>query len=61
MKKNMIVQVIQVAFVEVKNIGFNNVEVEETSLFVMSRSTISSPYFVQIRVSLKFFITLNII
>ena len=61
MKKNMIVQVIQVAFVEVKNIGFNNVEVEETSLFVMSRSTISSPYFVQIRVNLKIFITLNII
>ena len=46
MKENMIVQVIQVAFVELKNIGFNNVGVEETSLFVMSRSTISSPYFV---------------
>ena len=46
MKENMIVQVIQVAFVEVKTIGFNNVGVEETSLFVMSRSTISSPYFV---------------
>ena len=61
MKDNMIAQVIQVAFVEVKNIGFNNVEVEETSLFVMSRSTISSPYFVQIRVSLKIFITLNMI
>ena len=61
MKENMIAQVIQVAFVEVKNIGFNNVEVEETSLFVMSRSTISSPYFVQIRVNLKIFITLNII
>ena len=45
MKENMIAQVIQVAFVEVKNIGFNNAGVEETSLFAMSRSTISSPYF----------------
>ena len=45
MKENMIAQVIQVAFVEVKNIGFNNVGVEETSLFAMPRSTISSPYF----------------
>ena len=45
MKENMIAQVIQVAFAEVKNIGFNNVGVEETSLFAMSRSTISFPYF----------------
>ena len=41
MKENMIAQVIQVAFVEVKNIGFNNVGVEETSLFAMSRSTLA--------------------
>ena len=40
MKENMIVQVIQVAFVEVKNIGFNNGEIEKTSLFVMSGSNI---------------------
>ena len=46
MKENMIVQVIQVAFVEVKNIGFNNGGVEKTSLFVIPRSIISSVYFV---------------
>ena len=46
MKENMIVQVIQVAFVEVKNIGFNNGGVEKTSLFLMSGSIISSVYFV---------------
>ena len=46
MKENMIVEVIQVAFVEVKNIGFNNGGVEKTSLFVMPRSIISSGYFV---------------
>ena len=46
MKENMIVQVIQVAFVEVKNIGFNNGGVEKTSLFVIPRFIISSVYFV---------------
>ena len=40
MKENMIVQVIQVAFVEVKNIGFNNGGIEKTSLIVMSGSNI---------------------
>ena len=45
MKENMIVQVMQVAFVEVKNIGFDNGGVEKTSLFVMSGYTISSVYF----------------
>ena len=45
MKENMIVQVIQVAFVEVKNIGFNNGGVDKNSLFVMSGYTISSVYF----------------
>ena len=45
MKGNMIVQVMQVAFVEVKNIGFDNGGVEKTSLFVMSGYTISSVYF----------------
>ena len=45
-KKSKILQVIQVAFVEVKNIGFNNGGVEKTSLFVMPRSIISSRYFV---------------
>ena len=46
MKGNMIVQVMQVAFVEAKNIGFNNGGVGKTSLFVMSGSIISSVYFV---------------
>ena len=46
MKENIIVQVMQVAFVEVKNIGFSNGGVEKTSLFVMSGSIISSVYFV---------------
>ena len=36
----------QVAFVEVKKIGFNNGGVEKNSLFVMSGSIISSVYFV---------------
>ena len=45
-KKSKILQVIQVAFVEVKNIGFNNGGVEKTPLFVMPRSIISSGYFV---------------
>ena len=45
-KKSKIVQLIQVAFVEVKNIGFNNGAVEKTSLFVMSRPITSSVYFV---------------
>ena len=46
MKENMIVQVIQVAFVEVKNIGFNNRGVEKTLFFIChAGSTISSVYF----------------
>ena len=45
-KKSKIVQLIQVAFVEVKNIGFNNGAVEKTSLFAMSRPITSSVYFV---------------
>ena len=40
MEENMIVQVIQVALVEVKNIGFNNGGVGKTSLFIMSGSNI---------------------
>ena len=59
MKENMIVQVIKLAFVEVKNIGFNNGGVEKTSLFVMSGYTISSVYFALISVRLKIFITLT--
>ena len=34
MKENVIVQVIQVAFVEVKNIGFNNRGVEKTLFLI---------------------------
>ena len=45
-KKSKIVQLIQVSFVEVKNIGFNSGAVEKTSLFVISRPTTSSAYFV---------------
>ena len=45
-KKSKIVQLIQVSFVEVKNIGFNNGAVEKTSLFVISRPTTRSAYFV---------------
>ena len=45
-KKSKIVQLIQVAFVEVKNIGFNNGAVEKMSLFVISRPITSSAYFV---------------
>ena len=45
LQKSKILQVIQVAFGEVKNIGFNNGGVEKTSLFVMSGYTISSVYF----------------
>ena len=40
MEEDMIVQVIQVALVEVKNKGFNNGGVEKTSLFIMSGSNI---------------------